>query len=209
MIVPTRTIIGLLVSSLLADSVLAGIDPAPVAHPLICNPAGRPAQHTPPFIISDRTASAAPVVRVTLCGEAFSPWIRLGSAAAAARRAELAAALADASAADEPAVVPLPPGPGSAALVACGLALLGAVGGLRSLRKAHFGPLPEWYSTSGPRQIGHATPLDLESPAFLQRAFETVDPAVTLDSAGPIDVDLSPQLSRITLSRPRAPPGRV
>ncbi|MCC6360785.1 MAG: hypothetical protein IT450_18765 [Phycisphaerales bacterium] len=201
-----RTILGVLVSSLLAGSVLAGIDQAPVAHPLICNPAGRPAQHTPPFIISDRTASAAPVVSVTLCGDAFSPWIRLGSAAAAARRTELAAALADAFAADEPAVVPLPPGPGSAALVACGLALLSAVGGLRSLRKAHFGTLPEWYSTSGPRQIGHATPLDLESPAFLERAFETVDPAVTLDSAEPIDVDLSPHLAYIAPTRPRGPP---
>ncbi|GMU81552.1 MAG: hypothetical protein AMXMBFR47_14230 [Planctomycetota bacterium] len=206
MIVPTRTIVGLFVSSLLADSVLAGIDPAPVARPLICNPAGQPTQTSPAFSTSDRSASVAPIVNVTLCGEALSPLISLGSAEAPARRAEFAVALADDSAADEPAVVALPPGPGSAALVACGLALLSAVGGLRSLRKAHFGPLPEWYSTSGPRQIGHATPLDLESPAFLQRAFETVDPAVTLDSAGPIDVDLSSQLSRITLARPRAPP---
>lgn len=206
MIVPARTIIGLLVSSLLADSVLAGIDPAPVAHPLFCNPVGRLAQRTPAFSSSDGSAPTAPIPNVTLCGEALSPLISLGSAEAAARRAELAAALAGASAADEPAVVPLPPGPGSAALVACGLALLTAVGGLHSLRKAHFGPLPEWYSTSGPRQIGHATPLDLESPAFLERAFETVDPAVTLDSVEPIDVDLSSQLSRITLARPRAPP---
>lgn len=190
MSVPTRTIIGVLVSSLLADSVLAGITTAPVARTAIPE-AERP---------------NPPAITLTLCGREFSPLVGVSIHEIARVRADLHMGVAEPGSAD--AVVSLPPGPGSASLVACGLALLSAVGGLRSLRKAHFGPLPEWYSTYGPRQIGCATPLDLESPAFLQRAFETVDPAVTFDSVEPIDVDLSPQLAHIALARPRAPPDR-
>lgn len=183
-----RTILGVLVSSLLADGVLAGIISTPVAQKAI------------PELQDPAPCS----INLTLCGPDLTPLVRVCTRDVMRLHAGIDTGIVDSGSAG--AVVPLPPGPGSASLVACGLALLSAVGGLRTLRRAHFGPLPEWYSTTGPRQIGHATPLDLESPVFLQRAFETVDPAVTLDSVEPIEVDPFPRLERLTRTRPRAPP---
>jgi len=66
----------------------------------------------------------------------------------------------DASPAGE--VVSLPPGPGSASLFLSALAGFGVWHLGRSVRKVHFGALPEWYHSGGPAQVGHATPLDLE-----------------------------------------------
>lgn len=160
-------------------------------------------------------AAPVPLLQPTLCGPALSAgaqgWLtRAPRAFDAAILDQLsrAASSSDAAPADGSGVVTLPPGPGSASLVACGLAVLGAVGGVRSLRKANFGPLPDWYSTSGPTQIGHATPLDPDFPVFAVRAFETVDPAVSIHPVDPVHVDISPQLGCLGHLSPRGPPSR-
>lgn len=168
-------------------------------------------------------AAPVPLLQPTLCGPALSAGVQRWLSPAprlfdAALHDRLAVPSTDRVAgdaaigvpdADPSAVVTLPAGPGSASLVACGLVVLGAVGGLRSLRKAHFGSLPEWYSTSGPQQIGHATPIDFDFPVFEIRPFETVEPLVTLRFAAPLDIRISPQRERLTLVSPRGPPSQV
>jgi hypothetical protein len=59
-------------------------------------------------------------------------------------------------------VLSVPAGPGSASLFLFALGGLGAWNLGRSARKLHLGCLPEWYHSGGPRQVGHATPLDLD-----------------------------------------------
>ena len=55
-----------------------------------------------------------------------------------------------------------PPAPDSAALFLCAVGTLGAVQLGRSARNLHFGHVPEWVHSGGPRQIGHAFALDLD-----------------------------------------------
>jgi len=50
---------------------------------------------------------------------------------------------------------PLPPEPASLSLVLAGLGSLGAWQLGRAARTLHFGPVPEWFHTGGPVQIGH------------------------------------------------------
>jgi hypothetical protein len=62
----------------------------------------------------------------------------------------------------------IPPPPSSRSLALSGLA---AAAGLQLLRRIHLpgrAMLPDWYATSGPHQVGHATPLVLgcESAAW-------------------------------------------
>ena len=62
----------------------------------------------------------------------------------------------------------IPPPPSSRSLALSGLA---AAAGLQLLRRIHlpgWAMLPDWYATSGPQQVGHATPLVLgcESAAW-------------------------------------------
>lgn len=62
-----------------------------------------------------------------------------------------------------PAAKQLPPAPDSSALFLCALGSLGTWQLGRSARKWNFEAVPDWYHTGGPTQIGHATPLDINS----------------------------------------------
>lgn len=55
----------------------------------------------------------------------------------------------------------LPPPPSSVALVLSAIGSAGAYQAARSLRKLHFGVVPDWYH-DGAVQVGHRTPLSLE-----------------------------------------------
>jgi hypothetical protein len=57
----------------------------------------------------------------------------------------------------------LPEEPGSLSLFLSALGSLGAWQLTRSVKKIHFGDVPEWVHTGGPRQIGHTVALNSES----------------------------------------------
>jgi len=57
----------------------------------------------------------------------------------------------------------LPAGPDGVALLLCGLGTLGGWQLTRSARKIQVGPVPAWFHTGAPDQVGHAVLLD---PAF-------------------------------------------
>lgn len=188
-----RLILGVVLSALLTGIAVAG-----------------PSSSASGALSPQAADAAAPLVHATLCGEGLSPLV--GSQLHKAwldSPIDAAAAPAIGGGSMPGGVVTLPGGPSSSSLVAAGLLCLGAVGGLRSLRKAHFGSVPEWYSTSGPQQIGHATPIDFDFPVLEIRPFETVEPLATLRFAAPLDIDISPQRERLTLVSPRGPPSQV
>ena len=63
------------------------------------------------------------------------------------------------------AVRQLPAGPGGASLFLLGAGCLGAVKIGKSARHLH--PLPEWFHTGGPVQIGHVFVIDLDGQVLL------------------------------------------
>jgi len=76
-----------------------------------------------------------------------------------------------------PAVIELPPAPGSAALFLSAMVSLGAWQLVRSSRDLHLGAMPEWYHPGGPAQIGHTTVFDLEFSAVALCVFDAPTPA--------------------------------
>ena len=66
----------------------------------------------------------------------------------------------------------LPPGPDSASLFLLAVGTFGALHLGRSFRKLHLNIAPEWYHAGGPAQVGHAKPIDLNSPALHLCCFE-------------------------------------
>ncbi len=105
------------------------------------------------------------------------------------------------------AVQQVPPAPSSLALSLSALAGIGVIRAGRSLRKFHLGPLPDWYHTGAPLQIGHATVFDLAMTALPVRLFDrpTIDPECSHFSFVPrvLGRALSGFLVRIA---PRGPP---
>lgn len=102
----------------------------------------------------------------------------------------------------------LPAGPGSVSLFFAAMGGLGAWQLGRSARRIRFGPVPEWYHTGGPPQVGHAVPLDLTSsvvPVFhLDRP--AWEPPVLWRFVGRIPVPACTSHDRLFASTPRAPP---
>lgn len=138
---------------------------------------------------------AGPEIRATLCGPVLSPLV--GS--------QPTLPWLDGPVADNPParIVSIPAGPRSATLVAAGLICLGAFGSLRSLKRSHLGSTPEWYSTSGPKQVGHATPIDLEFPVRVPVTFEsvTIEPVLAIIFNLRIPIAIRPPTTS-----PRGPP---
>jgi hypothetical protein len=63
---------------------------------------------------------------------------------------------------DGEGVLRMPESPGSSALFLSAMMSLGAWHLIRSSREFHFGSMPEWYHSGGPKQIGHVTPFNLD-----------------------------------------------
>jgi hypothetical protein len=59
-------------------------------------------------------------------------------------------------------VLRMPDPPSSSALFLSAMMSLGAWHLVRSSRDFHFSPMPEWYHSGGPTQIGHITPFNLD-----------------------------------------------
>lgn len=57
----------------------------------------------------------------------------------------------------------VPPVPSSAAMFLSAVLSVGAWHAVRSARHLHAGPVPEWYHTGGPIQVGHAVPYDFHA----------------------------------------------
>ncbi|MCC6360789.1 MAG: hypothetical protein IT450_18785 [Phycisphaerales bacterium] len=185
-----RLILGVVLSALLTGIAVAG-----------------PSSSASGALSPQASDAAAPLVHATLCGEGLSPLV--GSQLHKAwldSPIDAAAAPTIGGGSTPGGVVTLPGGPSSSSLVAAGLLCIGAFGGLRSLRKAHFGSLPEWYSTSGPQQIGHATPIDFDFPVLEIRPFESVEPLVPICDGVLPRVTAKSQRNHLTRVSPRAPP---
>jgi hypothetical protein len=71
----------------------------------------------------------------------------------------------------------LPPGPSSISLFFAAFGSLGAwqVVRLAGNAKLHLGPLPQWYHTGGPSQVGHASALDLLNQMLVFCRFDRTD----------------------------------
>jgi hypothetical protein len=99
----------------------------------------------------------------------------------------------------------VPVTPGSAAL-----ALL-AVGGIgvwqisRSTRKLDRGWLPGWYHSSGPRQVGRATPLEVDWTGIPQPTFQPLPCLPALES-GVLVGQARPRGRPVLMRTARAPP---
>jgi hypothetical protein len=78
------------------------------------------------------------------------------------------------------AVIQLPPAPSSTALFFSAMLSLGAWQLARSSRDLHLGPMPEWYHSGGPAQIGHTTIFDFEYSAVALCVFDEPIPAPVL-----------------------------
>jgi len=98
------------------------------------------------FCISDQPASSAPVAQAPAPLQAETGALDLGLTGAAC---------IPTLASPEDSADPLPPEPASLSLVLAGLGSLGAWQLGRAARTLHFGPVPEWFHTGGPVQIGH------------------------------------------------------
>ncbi len=103
-------------------------------------------------------------------------------------------------------VVAAPAPPGSLTLVLSAAASLGALHGVRSIKRLQLSALPDWYHTGAPRQIGPATPLDLEPGALPACAF-AVPVLRPSRFSPPREPQLRPRSAVPVLVRsPRAPP---
>lgn len=106
-------------------------------------------------------------------------------------------------------VLEVPEAPGSLQLVLSALISAGAWQLTRSAKHLHF-TAPDWYHTGGARQVGHATPLELDQnwnasalPSFHDAATAALDLLIDLVEPG----DLLPRIiERVTTAGPRAPP---
>ncbi len=114
--------------------------------------------------------------------------------------------------APEPPVGPMfaaPAPPSSLTLVLSAAASLGALQGVRSIKRLPVAALPDWYHTGAPPQLGPATPFDLEWRPLSLCVF---DPPVP----GPVSrIDLPAPRPRLRseapspVQAPRAPPARA
>lgn len=110
---------------------------------------------------------------------------------------------------DEMATDELPPLPDSTALFFCGLGSLGALKLTHSMRKLHFGHLPQWYHDGAPRQIGHAFALEFDAnslPIWSVVHLPTVQMPELSIPLCPVRQRLIRPLLCLTSSDPRAPP---
>lgn len=78
------------------------------------------------------------------------------------------------------AVIQLPPAPSSMALFFSAMLSLGAWQLARSSRDLHLGPMPEWYHSGAPAQIGHTTVFNFEYSAVALCVFDEPAPAPVL-----------------------------
>ncbi len=107
-----------------------------------------------------------------------------------------------------PAARELPPPPGSATMVLSGLLTLGACGAVRSLRRANWSAIPDWYHEHAPEQVGHSFVLDLDVITLPVCPFHA--PATHRPLACRGGWELNPPLFTsqclLTLTAPRGPP---
>lgn len=97
--------------------------------------------------------------------------------------------------------------PSSLSLALCALVSLSAAHVARSLRKVHFGVAPEWYSTSGPQQVGYSTPFELGAASICIAPFESLVLTPQLIARRPLTADHIPAPPPASSPRsPRAPP---
>jgi hypothetical protein len=75
------------------------------------------------------------------------------------------------------AVIQLPPAPSSVALFFSAMLSLSAWQVFRHPPHFHMAPMPEWYHSGGPAQIGHTTIFDFEYSAVALCVFDEPTPA--------------------------------
>ncbi len=109
---------------------------------------------------------------------------------------------------DEPdALRQLPEAPSSLVLGLTALAGLGLYHAGQTIRKVQFAPAPDWYHTGGPQQIGHATPLDLDSWDLPLCVLDEVTPEIPQIIRFREGAVLESPLNRLPVATaPRAPP---
>lgn len=132
-----------------------------------------------------------------------------------ALHAHLRDAWADQSASGPQLADELPAAPDSATLCLTALAGIGVWHLGRSVRKADYSALPEWYHTNAPRQIGYATPFELDcrlAPSRTDVALRPeppqADSALLLWALDP-QATLKPLLVLSSTADPRGPPAHA
>lgn len=106
-----------------------------------------------------------------------------------------------------PALHRIPESPSSLWLGLTALASFGLYHASQSIRRAHVPLMAEWYHTGGPEQIGHATPLDLDTRDLPACALDCFAPQVYRTPLLHLEILAVPILEIPHLATsPRAPP---